>query len=122
MTGSVLNEREPPCHPPYPNAMALTENDVTRIARLARLELAEDQRPRVLNDLNGIFGLIEQLQSVDTTGVEPLMHPISAIEDVVLRLRTDAVTEISGEAARASLIANAPAVEEGLFLVPKVIE
>jgi aspartyl-tRNA(Asn)/glutamyl-tRNA(Gln) amidotransferase subunit C len=102
--------------------MALTENDVTRIARLARLELAEDQRPRVLNDLNGIFGLIEQLQSVDTAGVEPLMHPISAIEDVVLRLRADAVTETSGEAARAGLIANAPAVEEGLFLVPKVIE
>ncbi len=102
--------------------MALTENDVTRIARLARLELAEDQRPRVLNDLNGIFGLIEQLQSVDTAGVEPLMHPISAIEDVVLRLRADAVTEVSGLDARAGLIANAPAIEEGLFLVPKVIE
>lgn len=102
--------------------MALTENDVTRIARLARLELAPASRTRVLNDMNGIFGLIEQLQSVDTAGIEPLMHPISAIEDVALRLRTDAVTETSGEAVRADLIANAPAVEEGLFLVPKVIE
>lgn len=102
--------------------MALTENDVTRIARLARLELAVDQRPRVLNDLNGIVGLIEQLQSVNTKGVEPLTHPISAIEDVVLRLRTDAVTETSGEEARSSLIANAPAIDGGLFLVPKVLE
>ena len=102
--------------------MALIENDVTRIARLARLDLAADQRPQVLNDLNGIFGLIEQLQSVDTKGVEPLTHPISAIEDVVLRLRADAVTETSGVEARGPLIANAPAIDDGLFLVPKVIE
>ncbi len=102
--------------------MALTENDVTRIARLARLELASDARERVLKDLNGIFGLIEQLQAVDTTGVEPLTHPISAIEDVTLRLREDRVTEPSALEARESLLANAPAVQDGLFLVPKVIE
>jgi aspartyl-tRNA(Asn)/glutamyl-tRNA(Gln) amidotransferase subunit C len=107
--------------------MALTENDVTRIARLARLELAEGQRERVLKDLNGIFGLIEKLQSVDTAGVEPLMHPISAIEDVTLRLREDRVTEATAADAtaldvRQALLANAPAIQDGLFLVPKVIE
>ncbi|VCU68867.1 Glutamyl-tRNA(Gln) amidotransferase subunit C [Pigmentiphaga humi] len=102
--------------------MALTENDVARIARLARLDLAGETQARVLNDLNGIFGLIEQLQAVDTQGVEPLTHPISAIEDVTLRLRQDAVTETSSEAARQALLANAPAVQDGLFLVPKVIE
>ncbi|MBX6319051.1 Asp-tRNA(Asn)/Glu-tRNA(Gln) amidotransferase subunit GatC [Pigmentiphaga sp.] len=102
--------------------MALTENDVTRIARLARLELASDIQERVLKDLNGIFGLIEQLQAVDTQGVEPLTHPISAIEDVALRLREDEVTEPATEASRDALLANAPAVQDGLFLVPKVIE
>ncbi|MDX3905942.1 MAG: Asp-tRNA(Asn)/Glu-tRNA(Gln) amidotransferase subunit GatC [Pigmentiphaga sp.] len=102
--------------------MALTENDVTRLARLARLELAGDAHARVLKDLNGIFGLIERLQAVDTQGVEPLTHPISAIEDVALRLRDDAVTEPATPASREALLANAPAVQDGLFLVPKVIE
>jgi len=102
--------------------MALTDTDVTRIARLARLDLTGDTRARVLKDLNGIFGLIEQLQAVDTRGVEPLTHPISAIEDVVLRLREDAATEPSSEETRGALLANAPATEDGLFLVPKVIE
>ncbi len=102
--------------------MALTEQDVTRIARLARLDLDAGQRERVLQDLNGIFGLIEQLQAVDTTGVEPLAHPLSAIDDVSLRLRDDGVTEPSDEATRDALLANAPARHGGLFLVPKVIE
>jgi len=102
--------------------MALTETDVTRIARLARLELAGDTQARVLKDLNGIFGLIEQLQAVDTQGVEPLTHPISAIEDAGLRLREDAATEPATAESRDALLANAPAVQDGLFLVPKVIE
>lgn len=107
--------------------MALTDHDVTRIARLARLQLADGQRERVLKDLNGIFGLIETLQAVDTQGVEPLTHPISAIEDVILRLRDDTVTEPTAAepaaaAARDALQANAPALQSGLFLVPKVIE
>jgi aspartyl-tRNA(Asn)/glutamyl-tRNA(Gln) amidotransferase subunit C len=102
--------------------MALTEQDVTRIARLARLDLDAGQRDRVLQDINGIFGLIEQLQAVDTQGVAPLAHPLSAIAEVSLRLRDDVVTEAPDQAARDALTANAPARHEGLFLVPKVIE
>ena len=102
--------------------MALTEQDVTRIARLARLDLDAGQRDRVLQDLNGIFGLIEQLQAVDTAGIAPLAHPLSAISEVSLRLRDDVVTEAPDQAARDALIANAPARHDGLFLVPKVIE
>lgn len=102
--------------------MALTDTDVTRIARLARLDMTPDRLTRARDELNGIMGLIERLQSVDTQGVEPLAHPLSAHEDIALRLRPDAVTEAGGEAARAALMANAPAAGEGLFLVPKVIE
>ncbi|MOA29126.1 aspartyl/glutamyl-tRNA amidotransferase subunit C [compost metagenome] len=66
--------------------------------------------------------MIERLQSVDTQGVEPLAHPLSAHEDIVLRLREDAVTETSSEARREALLANAPDAQEGLFLVPKVLD
>jgi len=102
--------------------MALNEKDVARIARLARIDLTAERRERAQAELNGILGLIERLQSVDTTGVEPMAHPLSAHEDVVLRLREDAVTETASEARRAELMANAPASRDGLFLVPKVIE
>ena len=102
--------------------MALTENDVTRIARLSRLELDPAKKTQALTDLNSILGLIERLQAVDTAGVEPLAHPLSAIQDIALRLREDQVTETASEATRAQLMANAPAQENGLFLVPKVIE
>lgn len=102
--------------------MALNEQDVARIARLARIELTPEQRARAQDELNGILHLIERLQSVDTQGVEPLAHPLSAHEDVVLRLRQDAVTEIASDERRAELLANAPEQSAGLFLVPKVIE
>ncbi len=102
--------------------MTLTVQDVTRMARLARIAVAPEHQADVLNDLNHIFGLIEQLQAVDTQGVEPLAHPLSAIEEVELRLRADIVTEPSSAQAREQLMANAPASENGLFLVPKVIE
>lgn len=102
--------------------MALNEQDVARIARLARIELTPEQRGRAQEELNGILHLIERLQSVDTTGVEPLAHPLSAHEDIVLRLRQDAVTETASTERRAELLANAPEQSEGLFLVPKVIE
>jgi len=102
--------------------MSLTVQDVNRMARLARIAVAPDHQPEVLNDLNHIFGLIEKLQAVDTTGVEPLAHPLSAIEPVHLRLREDAVTEPASEQTRSGLMANAPAADAGLFLVPKVIE
>ncbi|MGE8602180.1 Asp-tRNA(Asn)/Glu-tRNA(Gln) amidotransferase subunit GatC [Bordetella trematum] len=102
--------------------MALNEQDVARIARLARIELTPEQRGRAQDELNGILHLIERLQAVDTAGVEPLAHPLSAHEDIVLRLREDAVTEQTSADQREALMANAPEQNAGLFLVPKVIE
>jgi aspartyl-tRNA(Asn)/glutamyl-tRNA(Gln) amidotransferase subunit C len=72
-----------------------------------------------LAQLNDFFGLVEQMQAVDTKGIEPLAHPIEQIEDVALRLREDAVTEI---VQRDEFQRPAPAVQDGLYLVPKVIE
>ena len=80
--------------------MALNDKDVARIARLARIELTPEQRAHAQTELNGILHLIERLQSVDTQGVEPLAHPLSAHEDITLRLREDAVTEPSSETRR----------------------
>ncbi len=99
--------------------MALTPSDVSRIAQLARLELRDDESAAMLVQLNGFFDIVEQMRSVDTSGVEPLSTPLSAIEDVTLRLREDAVTETNQREAN---MANAPARDGGLFLVPKVIE
>ena len=102
--------------------MALNEQDVARIARLARIELTPDQLKVAEGELNGILHLIERLQAANTQGVEPLAHPLSAHQDIALRLRPDAVTETASEANRAELMANAPDARDGLFLVPKVIE
>jgi aspartyl-tRNA(Asn)/glutamyl-tRNA(Gln) amidotransferase subunit C len=102
--------------------MALTDQEVARIARLARLHLTPDQQARAQTDLNKILGIIETLQSVDTRGVEPLAHPLASVSDIHLRLREDVVTEVSSTEQRAALMANAPGASEGLFLVPKVIE
>lgn len=102
--------------------MALNDTDVARIAKLARIELTPDQRGHAQAELNGILHLIERLQAVDTQGVDPLAHPLSAHEDIVLRLRQDAVTETASEARRAELLANAPDAQDGLFLVPKVLD
>jgi len=99
--------------------MALTLNDVKRIAHLARLELADAEAGNTLDRLNDFFGLVEQMQAVDTTGVVPLAHPAEQIAEVALRLRADEVTETVD---RDALQAPAPAVENGLYLVPKVIE
>jgi aspartyl-tRNA(Asn)/glutamyl-tRNA(Gln) amidotransferase subunit C len=102
--------------------MALTSQDVSRIAQLARLALREDESAAMLEQLNGFFEIVERMRAVDTTGVEPLSTPLSAIEDVTLRLRDDAVTENAAGERREANMANAPARDEGLFLVPKVIE
>ena len=99
--------------------MALTSDDVGRIAQLARLELRDDEASAMLTQLNEFFDIVEKMRAVDTSGVEPLYTPLSAIEDVTLRLREDAVTETNQREAN---MANAPARDEGLFLVPKVIE
>jgi aspartyl-tRNA(Asn)/glutamyl-tRNA(Gln) amidotransferase subunit C len=99
--------------------MALTPEDVSRIASLARLELAPAEQAAMLADLNGFFRIVEQMGAVDTGGVEPLYTPLSAVQQVALRLRDDAVTEGNHREANQR---SAPAVEDGLFLVPKVIE
>ncbi|MFX8887314.1 Asp-tRNA(Asn)/Glu-tRNA(Gln) amidotransferase subunit GatC, partial [Acinetobacter baumannii] len=85
----------------------------------ARLELRDDEQAAMLTQLNEFFAIVEKMRAVDTSGVEPLYTPLSAIEDVTLRLREDVVTESDHREAN---MANAPARDEGLFLVPKVIE
>ena len=95
--------------------MALTLDDVNRIAQLARIEVAPDEAGEVLNRMTGIFRLIEEMQAVDTTGVEPMSHA----QDVTLRLRDDRVTEHDQHQLFQSI---APQVEDGLYLVPRVIE
>jgi len=100
--------------------MSLELADVHRLAVLAQLELNEEQSARTLDKLNGIFALVEQLRAVDTTGVEPLNHPIAALlPDLALRLRADEVTEANRRDAYQQV---APATQDGLYLVPKVIE
>ena len=99
--------------------MPLTSQDIARVANLARLELRPDETERTLSQLNGFFALVAQMEAVDTEGVEPLAHPAALLGEVALRLRDDIASEANQrEASQAS----APAVERGLFLVPKVIE
>ncbi|HSX90845.1 MAG TPA: Asp-tRNA(Asn)/Glu-tRNA(Gln) amidotransferase subunit GatC [Pseudomonas sp.] len=95
--------------------MALERSDVEKIAHLARLGVNDDDIPRTTEALNSILGLVDQMQAVDTDGIEPLAHPLEATQ----RLRADVVTE---ENHRDAYQAIAPAVESGLYLVPKVIE
>lgn len=95
--------------------MSLTLEQVKRIAHLARIEISDDEALTTQGHLNGIFQLIEQMQAVDTAGVEPMAHA----QDVSQRLREDAVTEVD---RRAAYQAVAPDTEAGLYLVPKVIE
>ena len=95
--------------------MALERSDVQKIAHLARLGLSESEIPQTTDTLNSILGLIDAMQAVDTDGVDPLAHPLEATQ----RLRADRVTE---ENQRDAYQAIAPAVENGLYLVPKVIE
>ena len=99
--------------------MSLTSTDIARIANLARLELAPVESERMLTQMNGFFDIVEKMRAVDTAGIEPLAHPMAAVQEVALRLREDRASEnIDREANQQS----APAVERGLFLVPKVIE
>jgi aspartyl-tRNA(Asn)/glutamyl-tRNA(Gln) amidotransferase subunit C len=95
--------------------MSLCVEDVKRIADLARLAVSEDEATEVLGQLNGIFGLIEEMQAVSTAGIDPMSHA----QDVVLRLREDVVSEGDQHELFQSV---APQVEAGLYLVPKVIE
>jgi aspartyl-tRNA(Asn)/glutamyl-tRNA(Gln) amidotransferase subunit C len=99
--------------------MALSPSDVSRIAHLARLELQPEEQAAMLQQLNGFFSIVEQMRAVDTSGVEPLYTPLSALSEVQLRLREDGVSETDQRALNQR---SAPAVEDGLFLVPQVIE
>ena len=99
--------------------MSLNSQDIARIAHLARLELRPEESERMLSQINGFFAIVEKMRAVDTAGVEPLTHPVAAVRDVQLRLREDAVRETNNREANQK---SAPAVDKGLFLVPKVIE
>ncbi|WP_374267214.1 Asp-tRNA(Asn)/Glu-tRNA(Gln) amidotransferase subunit GatC [Zoogloea sp.] len=95
--------------------MTLSVDEVRHIAKLARLELADGELAATQAKLNGIFGLIEEMQAVNTDGVEPMSHP----QELAQRLRDDTVSETD---RRAAYQAVAPQTEDGLYLVPKVIE
>ena len=99
--------------------MPLTLQEIARVANLARLELRPDETERVLGQLNGFFSLVEQMDAINTDGVEPLAHPAAILGAVALRLREDIASEPN---QRDVSQISAPAVERGLFLVPKVIE
>ncbi|MGD8514262.1 MAG: Asp-tRNA(Asn)/Glu-tRNA(Gln) amidotransferase subunit GatC [Granulosicoccaceae bacterium] len=95
--------------------MSLSRSDVEKIAHLARLAIDEADVDGYAGELSKILELVEQMKAVDTSGVAPMAHPLDAVQ----RLRADEVTE---ENCREQFQAIAPAVEDGLFLVPKVIE
>jgi len=99
--------------------MSLSPQDIARIANLARLELSEIESARILVQTNAFFDIVEKMRAVDTTGIQPLAHPIEAIQEVALRLRDDIASEPNQRQANQK---SAPAVQNGLFLVPKVIE
>lgn len=99
--------------------MALNSQEIGRIAHLARLEIGEEDSARALARLNRFFGIVEQIRAVDTAGIEPLAHPLDAMEPMFLRLRDDVASETDQRSANQQ---SAPAVENGLFLVPRVIE
>ena len=101
------------------SGMALTLDQIRRIAHLARIAVGEEEAREVAGQLNRVLGLIERMQALDTRGIEPMAHPLDGRLAVAQRLRPDAVTEPD---RRADFQALAPAVEGGLYLVPKVIE
>jgi aspartyl-tRNA(Asn)/glutamyl-tRNA(Gln) amidotransferase subunit C len=99
--------------------MSLTPDQLQRLAHLARIAVSPQEALGVIDRLNQVLGLIDQLQAVDTQGIEPMSHALDAQLGVQQRQRADAVTEPD---LRAEIQAVAPAVERGLYLVPKVIE
>jgi aspartyl-tRNA(Asn)/glutamyl-tRNA(Gln) amidotransferase subunit C len=99
--------------------MSLTLVDIDRLAHLARLGLHPQERTRLCTQLNDFFGIVEKMRAVDTSGIQPLAHPVDVMQAMALRLRDDVASEPNQRAANQR---SAPAVEAGLFLVPKVIE
>ncbi|MBM3364719.1 MAG: Asp-tRNA(Asn)/Glu-tRNA(Gln) amidotransferase subunit GatC [Betaproteobacteria bacterium] len=100
--------------------MSLSLSDIARLAKLAQLDLSAQQSADTLTKLNDIFALVEQMKAVDTSGIEPLAHPVAVWrDDLAMRLRDDRVTEPN---RRDDYQQPAPSVQDGLYLVPKVIE
>jgi aspartyl-tRNA(Asn)/glutamyl-tRNA(Gln) amidotransferase subunit C len=99
--------------------MAPTLNDIKHIADLALLEFSDMEAKQMLAELNNFLQLVSRMRAVDTTGIVPLTHPIEQIEEVALRLRSDSITETVNRDASQK---NAPAVLDGLYLVPRPIE
>jgi aspartyl-tRNA(Asn)/glutamyl-tRNA(Gln) amidotransferase subunit C len=104
--------------------MALSQQDIAKIANLSKLEMSAAAGDEMLTRLNGFFEIVEQMRAVDTKGIEPMAHPTHAVQEAVLnhiqlRLRDDIASEPNNREANQQ---SAPAVERGLFLVPKVIE
>lgn len=95
--------------------MTIHQDEIEKIAELARIRIAPEEAAEVTSRIATILNLVDQLQAVDTRDVEPMANPLGAVQ----RLRADAVTETDQREAFQSI---APAVENGLYLVPKVIE
>ena len=95
--------------------MSLVHDQVRRLARLARIAIRSDETEIVLERLNRVLGLVDEMRSVDTAGIEPMAHPLDAVQ----RLRADEVTQDDQRELYQSV---APAIDGGLYLVPKVIE
>lgn len=106
--------------------MSLSADQVRRIARLARIAIRPEESESVVRRLNRVLGLIDEMRAVDTAGIEPMAHPLDAQLPQGQRLRPDVVTEVVTEAVAATrrevYQSVAPAVQDGLYLVPKVIE
>ena len=94
-------------------------DNVQRIAHLSRLELSQAEAEAVLPQLQAVFSLVEEMQAVDTSGLEPLAHPILFLRELAQPMRVDQVTESDQRAAN---MQSAPAKQDGYFLVPRVIE
>jgi aspartyl-tRNA(Asn)/glutamyl-tRNA(Gln) amidotransferase subunit C len=106
--------------------MSLSDDQVRRLAHLARVAIQQDESAAVIERLNRVLGLIDQMRAVDTTGIEPMAHPLDNVLPAGQRLRPDAVTETDQRdlyqaVAPAGPDGN-PQVQDGLYLVPKVIE
>jgi len=99
--------------------MSLQSQEMVRMASLAKLEISTQELEHMRSSINDFFKIVEAIGSVDTTGVEPLAHPAAIIQEVALRLRDDVVSEPNQREANQQ---SAPAVDRGLFLVPRVIE
>jgi aspartyl-tRNA(Asn)/glutamyl-tRNA(Gln) amidotransferase subunit C len=99
--------------------MSLQSQDMVRMASLAKLEINTQELEHMRTSINDFFKIVQAIGSVDTSGIEPLAHPVAIIQEVALRLRDDVVSESNQREANQQ---SAPAVDRGLFLVPKVIE